>query len=199
MLLRIEKELRECGYLLFIKANIIIVDQIGEEILPSVANDGLLAVKHPGYWDKPVTEYTYDRNSASAAFIPPGTGKHYFMGGFNGGETAAYLRLIKTLNNNIDTDLDKNIIALWHDESHLNKYLLDKNPRILSPAYGFAEGQNLPFKPKVLVLSKEKYGGHDYLRNISPKKQKPPSITLRKINNAIGKLSGKLSPRKGNG
>ncbi|MDB4919622.1 family 6 glucosyltransferase [Mucilaginibacter sp.] len=192
MFLGVEEYLKKCDYLLFFNANIVFVDTIGPTILPSETNDGLLAVKHPGFWDKPSSGYLYDRNSGSTAYIPEGDGEHYFMGGFNGGQTAAYLLLIKTLNNNIHTDLDKDVIALWHDESHLNRYLLDKNPKILSPAYGFVEGYDIPFKPKLIVLLKEKYGGHDYLRNISDKKLKHSKISFKKIKSVAKKLSCKL-------
>jgi hypothetical protein len=44
------------------------------------------------------------------------------------------------LKNNVDIDSENNIVALWHDESHLNKYILDRNDlTILSPAYCYPE------------------------------------------------------------
>ncbi|QKJ30432.1 glycosyl transferase family 6 [Mucilaginibacter mali] len=172
MFLKAEEYLQQCGYLFYLNANIVFTDTVSDDILPANGNEGLLVVKHPGYWDKTNDVFPYDRNPDSLASIASGQGQYYFMGGFNGGQTDAYLQLIKTLKNNIRTDLDKGVIALWHDESHLNKYMLDRNPKILSPAYGYAEGFDLPFEPKVLILKKEKYGGHDYLRNISAKKKK---------------------------
>jgi hypothetical protein len=191
--LKAEEELKKCDYLFFFNANIIFVDKVNNEILPDASNDGLLVVKHPGFWDKTNADFLYDRNIFSTAYIPHGKGEYYFMGGCNGGQATAYLQLIKTLNKNIHTDLDKDIIALWHDESHLNNYMLDKNPKILSPAYGFVEGYDMPFKPKILVLLKEKFGGHDYLRNVSDKKLKPSKITLKKLKGVIKRLSVRLS------
>src|SRR5437879_4384279 len=86
MFLGIEEDLKNCDYLFFLNANIVFIDRINNDILPDTANDGLLAVKHPGFWDKQNSEFWYDRNISSSAYIPYGQGEHYFMGGFNGGQ-----------------------------------------------------------------------------------------------------------------
>lgn len=165
-----ESQLKTCSHIFFLNANMQVVDTVGDEILPDRSNDGLLAVIHPGFWNKQSHEFTYDRNVNSTAYIPVGKGKYYFMGGFNGGVTDDYLKLIRTLRNNIKADLTKNVIALWHDESHLNHYLLNRNPKILSPEYGYPEGLDLPFHPKILIRDKAGYGGHNFLRDISNNK-----------------------------
>lgn len=192
--LNAEEDLKKCEYLFFFNANIIFVDKVNDDILPGDSNDGLLAVKHPGFWNKQNLEFTYDRNSNSTAYIPLGKGEHYFMGGFNGGKTAAFLKLIKTLNNNIQKDLDKDIIALWHDESHLNNYMLDKNPKILSPEYGYSEEDDLPFKPKIIVINKfkPKYGGLDYLRNITDVKTTRTKILIQNLKKLAAKALKKV-------
>lgn len=177
--------IESCDYLFFFNANIIFLDKITDEILPTDKNEGLLVVTHPGFWDKAKQDYPYDKNPDCCAYIPDGKGVNYFMGGFNGGKTKAYLQLINTLNNNIQQDLKNNIVARWHDESHLNNYMLDRKPVILSPAYGFVEGYNIPFKPKLMVLRKEKFGGHNYLRNLSDKKEKSPVFNLQKVKGSL--------------
>ena len=56
---------------------------------------------------------------------------------------------------NIYTDLGKNIIAVWHDESHLNRYFVDHKPTvILSPSYCYPESWKLPYKKRLLALDK---------------------------------------------
>lgn len=166
---KVESQLKECSHVFFLNANMQVVDTVGDEILPDQSNDGLLAVLHPGFWNKQTREFTYDRNVNSTACIPIGKGKYYFMGGLNGGVTDDYLKLIRTLRNNIKADLAKHVVALWHDESHLNHYMLNKNPKILSPAYGYPEGCTLPFHPKLIILDKMKYGGHGFLRGTEQK------------------------------
>ena len=37
----------------------------------------------------------------------------------------------KNLSDNVDKDLENNIIAVWHDESHLNKYCYDNPPELV--------------------------------------------------------------------
>ncbi len=166
-----------------------VLDIIGDEILPDRSNDGLLAVLHPGFWNKQIEEFTYDRNKKSTAFIPVGKGTHYFMGGFNGGMTDDYLKLIRTLRGNVKADMAKNVIALWHDESHLNHYLLNRNPKILSSEYGYPEGWDFPFKPKILILDKTSYGGHDFLRNISKTEPQRSVQYFRVIQKVLTRIS----------
>ena len=75
--------------------------------------------------------------------------------------------MIKCLSKRINIDLENEIIAKWHDESHLNRYIYDYNKeryRILSPAYLYPEGWNIPFEEIITVRDKNKLGGHQYLR-----------------------------------
>ena len=78
------------------------------------------------------------------------------MGGLNGGKTLAYLKLFKDCSQQIHTDLDHNIVAIYHDESHLNSYLRSHKCMIYSPAYGYPEGKQLPFEPKIIIRDKVK-------------------------------------------
>lgn len=162
---KIIDELSKFDYIFFFNANMIFQLPIGEEILPTNDENGLLGVQHPAFYNKNNIEFTYERNEFSTAFIKPGDGKYYFMGGFNGGKAKSYLDLIITLNENIQKDLSNNIIAIWHDESHLNAYFLDKCIKVLSPSYGYAQGWDLPFEKKIVVLDKSRFGGHDFLRS----------------------------------
>jgi len=167
---KIEHELEKFDYIFFFNANMYIVAPIGEEILPSDEECGLCALWHPGFYKEiDNTKYTYDRNQKSLAYIPIGEGKRYYAGGLNGGTATAYLELIHQLAENIQRDKDNNIIALWHDESHLNKYLLNRSVRVLSPLYGWPEGWPEEFSPKnqikIIIKDKMRYGGHEALRS----------------------------------
>jgi hypothetical protein len=159
-----EALLRGMEFLFFCNANLLFVDRVDDEILPF--EEGLSAIQHPAYWDKPREKFTYETNQMSCANIPANKGKYYVMGSFNGGKTESFLKMSEELSKNIDEDINNNIIAVWHDESHLNKYIIDRNIKILNPSYGYPEDWELPFKPKIMIRDKTKYGGHDYLRGI---------------------------------
>ena len=74
--------------------------------------------------------------------------------------------MCEVLNNNINEDLKKGIIAVWHDESHLNSYLVDKKVKLLNPSYGYPEDWDLPFNPKIMILDKRKFASLNELRGI---------------------------------
>ena len=180
MFLTQEEKLKEYDYIYFFNANMEFVAPVGEEFLPD--ESGLVMGLHPGYYNKEPDEYPYDRNPQSTAYIPYGQGKHYVQGCLNGGTSAAYLELCKTCSANTHKDLEQNIIALWHDESILNKYVLNKNPLILDCRYLYPEGKNLhPFKKDIKILlhdkSAPKYGGHAWLRGETDTKITKPQKT----------------------
>ncbi len=101
----------------------------------------LVAVIHPGFYNKSPKKFPLEKNFNSTAFImDKRTVKMYYAGGFQGGKRDTYLRACKILSENINKDLKKNIIAVWHDETHWNKYLIENCPtKILSPSYCYPE------------------------------------------------------------
>lgn len=149
--LEIKDKLKDYDYTFFFNANMRFVAPVGEELL----EERLTAVLHPGYYDKPAWRYPYERNKQSKAYIPAHEENyHYYMGSLNGGRTADYLALAETCSRHIHEDWDKGIVACYHDESHLNRYLREHNSKPLSPAYAYIEGKDLPFEPKILLIDK---------------------------------------------
>ena len=86
---------------------------------------------------------------------------------FNGGVASEYMAMIDELEMRVRKDLNNDIIAVYHDESHLNKYATEhlNEIKILSPSYGYIEGMGLPFPQKIIMLNKNKFGGHTFMRN----------------------------------
>ena len=162
--------LEKCDYLFFLNINLIVKKEIGEEILPTEKNDWLLVCTHSGYYNKPVNTFPYDRNPLSTAYIPYNVGKHYAPGGFNGGRSAEFLEFCSVCAKNVRIDMKNNVIALWHDESHLNKYILDKNPLIAPINYMYPKNvkwlKESFFSKDIRMELRDKvhYGGHYYLR-----------------------------------
>ena len=139
--------LSRMDYLYYCDADMRFVGEVGDEILGD-----RVATQHPGYYGK---RGTPDTNKMSLAFVSPNEQMQYFAGGFNGGTTEEYLKMSKIISTNINIDYSKGIIAIWHDESHMNRYFIDNPPTvILSPSYCYGESMNIPFEKKILALDK---------------------------------------------
>jgi histo-blood group ABO system transferase len=137
-------------YLFMCDADMRFVGTVGDEILGDV-----VATIHPGFFSQPADGCSFDRNPNSRAFVRPGTGRRYYAGGFQGGRTEHYMAAVQTIAGRIDEDEANGVMALWHDESHWNRYLVDQPPMVeLSPAYCYPEGWRLPFEQRLLALNK---------------------------------------------
>ena len=146
--------LKTQDYLFACDADMLFVDEVGDEILSK-----RVATLHPSFVGQ---RGTYETNPDSKAYIPSHEGECYFAGGFYGGEALEVLRIAQVNANNIDNDLKQDLIAIWHDESHWNRYCVDNQPTlILSPSYCYPESWGLPYTPRLLALDKN----HHEMRN----------------------------------
>ncbi|MEY2879260.1 MAG: hypothetical protein RLZZ15_1640 [Verrucomicrobiota bacterium] len=151
------------------------IGPVGREILPDTPT-GLVGVEHPGFcwkpnwWQRgaralgfsvprgrgPRASFPYENaEPRSLAWIGAHEGETYFAGGFSGGAMAPYLDLAASLQLRIDEDLAKGLIAVWHDESHLNRHFIFHPPKRLDPGYCYPESWKLPFRPRLLALDKD--------------------------------------------
>ena len=150
-----------------------------EMLLPRAEKgEHLLVVQHPSFYAKPNYEFTYDRNPRSTACIPYGLGKYYVCGGVNGGTAPAFLELCRTLDKRIRRDLQHNVIALWHDESQINRYILFRHDfRVLDPSFCYPEGwDHLPFPCIIRIRSKARYIDIPALRKDAPETKLSPAV-----------------------
>ena len=146
-----KEQLKEMDYLFYCDADMRFVGEVGDEILPDTET-GLVATEHPGFYGG--RRGTYETRPESTAYVSEAEGECYFAGGFNGGTAEAFLEMSKTIKERVDKDLEKGIIAIWHDESQTNRYLIDNKPNILNPSYCYPESWELPFEKKLLALDK---------------------------------------------
>jgi histo-blood group ABO system transferase len=134
-------------YLYYCDVDMKFVGDVGVEILSD-----RVATQHPGYFGR---RGTPEMRISSTAFVHPDEEMEYFAGGFNGGTSFEYLKMAKIISENIEKDLEKGIIAVWHDESHMNRYFIDNKPtKILSPSYCYPESVDIPFEKRLLALDK---------------------------------------------
>jgi hypothetical protein len=153
-----KKELINFDWLVFMDADALVIDSVTEEEFFS--NKNLFGVHHPCHYMKmpPHDEPpgAFETNSKSTAWTEDYS--TYFQGCFWGGKVPVVLNLIDDLEKNVKTDLENNIIAVWHDESHLNAYFAEHKDdvRVFGPEYAYPEvfAQYCDFKPKIVHLAK---------------------------------------------
>ena len=138
---------KDVDYLFAADADMLFVAPVGDEILSD-----LVGTQHPRFVGK---RGAYEKNTASKACVNRNEGKIYFSGGFCGGKKEELLKLIHQTIGQINADLQKGFIAVWHDESHLNRYFVDHPPtRILDPSYCYPENWQIPYPKKIVALDK---------------------------------------------
>lgn len=99
------------------------------------------------------SEFTYERRPESAAYIPYSEGDYYYHAAVFGGTPSNVFNLTQQCYKGIEQDKRQNLEAVWHDESHLNKYfLLNKPTKILSPEYCWDYRIALTFRVRTVKL-----------------------------------------------
>lgn len=121
-------------YLFALDADMLFVDHVGSEIFAE-----RVATMHPGFAITGAIP-SYEKNPKSSACVKGKVSNPYFAGGFFGGSQQGFVHIITETTKRVKSDLRKGIIAVWHDESHWNKYCMDYPPAlILNPSYCFAD------------------------------------------------------------
>lgn len=128
-----EKLFLNFDYLYYIDVDMIPYSLIDEEVLPD--KNEIVCALH--YWQQDSFESYENSNSKSTAFVNLTNQfeNKYCQGCFFGAKTDAFLSMSTTLEKNINEDLKNNIIAKWHDESHLNKYIISHPYKALNSGY----------------------------------------------------------------
>jgi hypothetical protein len=152
--------LSKMDYLFYCDADMLFVSDVDKEILPEQNSNGLVGTEHPGFYGG--RRGTYEYREESTACVKQNEGKIYYAGGFNGGTSQSFLEMSKIIKNRINKDLENNIIAIWHDESQMNRYFIENEPKTLNPSYCYPESWNIPFEKKLLALDKN----HKEIRNL---------------------------------
>lgn len=156
MFLQVKEQLRNFDYIYFFNANAEFVEPVGTEILPDKSE--LVAAKWPSRENQPAWRHPYERNKKSLAYIAPfHPPYHYYMGGINGGTSQAYLEMVETCAHNIRIDYDNGIVAVVHDESHINRYLREHACKVIPREYCWPEEwKQANLQPKIIFRDKVK-------------------------------------------
>lgn len=156
----IEYDLLKYDYLFYLNGNYKVISDIrSAEILPTASNGWLTVLSYQHYNNISPNEYPYDRNPACQAYIPYGQGEYYYQGGFYGGRTEEMILMANCCKKQIREDLDKGIIARFHDESYLNKYLLECSPKRVDEEYAYHQIWEYEGEYKAVFLDQYEYLG----------------------------------------
>jgi hypothetical protein len=82
---------------------------------------------------------TWENNKRSLAYVPYFKRKKYVHGAVWFGDPTSFLHLCVELEKRIDIDRENKIIAIWHDESHLNWYASHFKVNILESNYSWGK------------------------------------------------------------
>ena len=126
-------ELKQYDLIYYMDSDIIVNDLIDDEIIPK--HNEIIAVQH--YWYENLIGTYETKNEKSTAYVDENNLSvgQYCQACFFGAKTIDFIKMNSTLNKNVIQDFKNNTIAIWHDESHLNKYLLNVPCKRLHSGY----------------------------------------------------------------
>lgn len=159
-----------CDVIYYLDVDMTILLPVGKEVLPSKETP-LVGTYHPGFYYSKNKNGAIETNPKSTAYVSKDEYiDKYIAGGFNGGITSYFLKMSKDIQNKIDIDKNNDTIAVWHDESQLNRYMTSNVDlfKFMIPDYCYPQNyhEELPGIPKILALDKK----HDDIRNNFNKK-----------------------------
>lgn len=155
-------ELMNYDWLVFMDADSLVVDLISEEEF--FTDKPLFGVHHPcHYLQMPPHNQlpgAFETNFKSLSFVDVNKDKPsvYYQGCLWGGKNPEVFKMIDMLEERVNIDLQNDIVAIWHDESHINRYLIENSylAHTFGPEYAYPEvfSQYCTFEPKIVHLAK---------------------------------------------
>jgi hypothetical protein len=83
----------------------------------------------------------------------------YFQGCLWGGRVPDVIDMMRELDRRTQDDLSRDVIAVWHDESQMNKFFSERREdvHILGPSFAYPEvfSEYCNFDPKIIHLAKD--------------------------------------------
>jgi lipopolysaccharide biosynthesis glycosyltransferase len=98
----------------------------------------------------------WETRKTSSAFVPRGLRKKYFCGATWFGDRTSFMNFTKKMEKQVSNDFEKGVIAIWHDESHLNSFTAKNDFKELSPTFCFDElsMKSSGIKPAIIAVRK---------------------------------------------
>ena len=86
---------------------------------------------------------TWEENRNSRAYVGPLKRHKYVHGAVWLGKKESVLQMCELLSSQVEDDLQKNLIAIWHDESHLNHFSANSKVGYLPRHFSSFSGSTL--------------------------------------------------------
>lgn len=156
------KHIEKNDWFIFIDADALVVDLITEEEFFD-SSKSFFGVHHPCHFlgMQPHDKFpgAFETNELSKSCVREEEDTSiYYQGCLWGGKVPEVLNLIDELENRVKEDLNNNVIAVWHDESHLNKFFIENKNQVntLGPEFAYPEvfSEYCNFQPKIVHLAK---------------------------------------------
>ena len=161
-ILKVKEALEQFDYVLFLDADMRIVDTVSEEEL--FTDKKFIGVHHPCHFLKmnPHTQYpgAFETDPRSCAAISEEDDiSTYWQGCLWGGKVPFVIDMMKELHRRTVEDEERQVIAVWHDESQMNKFFIENKSEVhtLGPQYAYPEvfAGYCEFDPVVVHLAKD--------------------------------------------
>ena len=156
--------IEECDWLVFIDADALVVDKITEYEFFRF-DKPLFGVHHPchflGMEPHNKAPGAYEQNKKCEAYVDVSTSLHpvYWQGCLWGGKVPEVCAMIDELEARVNRDLGNDIVAVWHDETQINRYFLERTEEVhtFGPEYAFPEvfEAQCNFERKIVHLAKD--------------------------------------------
>ena len=118
-----------------------------------IKNLSTLVLSKPSiFLDNQFFRGTWEEKMNSQASVPPRQRKVYVHGAFFGGPVKEFMEMCQTLANCVESDLNMNYVAIWHDESHLNRYSSDMGRKNKYFSKYFSGANELTHKPSKSII-----------------------------------------------
>ena len=143
--------------LMHLDADMLIVGDFTTKVFDSVLRDEIVLVAHPGFWrpkkaesrhidalrwliNKVKAKYgrkmgSWETNQNSTAYVPRAKREIYVCGGTWFGANSAVKTMMHELAYNVRLDIKNDVVAIWHDESHLNACASNHDYLLLDPSF----------------------------------------------------------------
>jgi hypothetical protein len=167
--------------LMHLDADMLIASDFTESVCDALQTKDIALVSHPGFWfpndvksifrlKHPIRQVilrtfkkirgrngSWEVNQNSSAFVLKENRKQYVCGGTWFGRNRSIKLMLSELADQVQVDLERSVVAVWHDESHLNAWASRNEYLLLDPSFCFVnEYTHLSnLQPLIVAVTKD--------------------------------------------